>query len=53
MLTETLFLTKFWASSYSLQVNDEDFDLTLETRLLLFQTVYLDQQSLDLLLLLL
>jgi hypothetical protein len=39
--------------TYLLQVNDEDFDLTLETGLLLFQIVELDQQSLDLLLLLL
>jgi hypothetical protein len=37
--------------TYLLQVNDKDFNLTLETRLLLLQIVDLDQQSLDLLLL--
>jgi hypothetical protein len=40
-------------AAYLLQVNDEDFNLTLETRLLLLQIVDLDQQSLNLLLLLL
>jgi hypothetical protein len=40
-------------AAYLLQVNDENFNLTLEARLLLLQIVDLDQKSLDLLLLLL
>jgi hypothetical protein len=39
--------------TYLLQIDDEDFHLTLEAGLLLFQIVDLDQQSLNLLLLLL
>jgi hypothetical protein len=39
--------------TYLLQINDENFNLTLESRLLLLQIVNLDQQCLNLLLLLL
>jgi hypothetical protein len=41
------------ALTYLLQINDENFNLTLESRLLLLQIVNLDQQCLNLLLLLL
>jgi hypothetical protein len=40
-------------ATYLFQVNNENFNLTLEARLLLLQIVDLDQKSLDLLLLLL